>query len=102
MALHWEKGHPADPAANILRSTDPTHAFNVVNFPEVDTSDDTPIRWEDTVGARIAAENLAEHDGTSFQVAWDQIRQGVDGRGNQVTPREGEVYPDGGADGEGG
>lgn len=100
MSLTGAKGDPADAAANTLKAG--SNKLDPVTVPEVDTSDDTPIRWEDTVGCQIAAENTAERNGTSYQAAWDAIRRGCDDRGEQNTPRSGEQYTDGGEENEGG
>lgn len=94
MSLTWAKGDPADPKANQLRAAETMRAFNLVNFPEIDTSDDTPVKWEDTVACQIQVENYAERNKVSTSQAFDEIRRGCEDRSEQNTPRSGQVYLD--------
>ena len=87
MTIYWKQGDPADAKANQEKARDVLRAFNMVNHPEVDTHDDTPVHWEDTVGARIAAESAAERDGVSYNAAFDAIRRGAFDKSEQNTAR---------------
>jgi hypothetical protein len=67
---------------------EPSKNDSASNHPSLrDTGPDCPQDWDNTVGARIAAENKAEHDGISYNAAFSAIRAGSDDKGEQNKPR---------------